>query len=170
MAIWESWVPAEKKGNPIVFFFFSVGQSDLGYPHFIDLIPLSWWSCLFFTNTASIFLFFFCSVCLCSIIFVYTTFNPCYKCLSLLIAGFSSMADSIQRSGSGDITRVLFCGPYWPASTNFTKEYLQSYPFIQASCSFLYLPCILDEQWNSGIHVNLADTSIFSLVWTKIAL
>ncbi|XP_052160913.1 uncharacterized protein LOC127778368 [Oryza glaberrima] len=45
--------------------------------------------------------------------------------------GFSSMADSIQRSGSGDITRVLFCGPYWPASTNFTKEYLQSYPFIQ---------------------------------------
>uniref|UniRef100_A0A0E0E9Y6 D-isomer specific 2-hydroxyacid dehydrogenase NAD-binding domain-containing protein n=1 Tax=Oryza meridionalis TaxID=40149 RepID=A0A0E0E9Y6_9ORYZ len=46
--------------------------------------------------------------------------------------GFSSMADSIQRSGSGDITRVLFCGPYWPASTNFTKEYLQSYPFIQA--------------------------------------
>jgi hypothetical protein len=60
--------------------------------------------------------------------------------------GFSSMADSIQRSGSGDITRVLFCGPYWPASTSFTKEYLQSYPFIQASCSFLYLPCILDEQ------------------------
>ncbi|XP_052161541.1 uncharacterized protein LOC127778933 isoform X2 [Oryza glaberrima] len=40
------------------------------------------------------------------------------------------MADSIQN-GSGDITRVLFCGPYWPAATIYTKDYLESYPFIQ---------------------------------------
>jgi len=26
---------------------------------------------------------------------------------------------------------VLFCGPYFPASTIYTKEYLQSYPFIE---------------------------------------
>ncbi|GAV69540.1 2-Hacid_dh domain-containing protein/2-Hacid_dh_C domain-containing protein [Cephalotus follicularis] len=29
------------------------------------------------------------------------------------------------------ITRVLFCGPDFPASHNFTIEYLQNYPFIQ---------------------------------------
>ncbi|KAL8265657.1 hypothetical protein R6Q59_003001 [Mikania micrantha] len=28
-------------------------------------------------------------------------------------------------------TRVLFCGPHFPASHNYTKEYLQSYPLIQ---------------------------------------
>ncbi|KAL8200009.1 hypothetical protein R6Q57_011348 [Mikania cordata] len=28
-------------------------------------------------------------------------------------------------------TRVLFCGPHFPASHNFTKEYLQNYPLIQ---------------------------------------
>lgn len=162
--------PRRKKRESYRFFFLLSRSIRPWIPsfHWLDstiLVILS------FLHQYCIHLFFFCcSVCLCSIIFVYTTFNPCYKCLSLLIAGFSSMADSIQRSGSGDITRVLFCGPYWPASTSFTKEYLQSYPFIQASCSFLYLPCILDEQWNSGIHVNLADTSIFSLVWTKIAL
>ncbi|CAK9160317.1 unnamed protein product [Ilex paraguariensis] len=29
------------------------------------------------------------------------------------------------------ITRLLFCGPHWPASQNYTREYLQEYPFIQ---------------------------------------
>lgn len=28
-------------------------------------------------------------------------------------------------------TRVLFCGPHFPASHNYTREYLQSYPYIQ---------------------------------------
>ncbi|KAK1439517.1 hypothetical protein QVD17_05337 [Tagetes erecta] len=28
-------------------------------------------------------------------------------------------------------TRVLFCGPHFPASHNYTKEYLQNYPLIQ---------------------------------------
>ncbi|CAI9755943.1 unnamed protein product [Fraxinus pennsylvanica] len=28
-------------------------------------------------------------------------------------------------------TRILFCGPYFPASHNYTREYLQSHPFIQ---------------------------------------
>uniref|UniRef100_A0A0D9WXH8 Phosphoglycerate dehydrogenase n=1 Tax=Leersia perrieri TaxID=77586 RepID=A0A0D9WXH8_9ORYZ len=45
--------------------------------------------------------------------------------------GFSKMADSVESSGSGALIRVLFCGPYWPASTIYTKEYLQNYPFIQ---------------------------------------
>ncbi|KAK0597373.1 hypothetical protein LWI29_024638 [Acer saccharum] len=30
-----------------------------------------------------------------------------------------------------NITRVLFCGPYFPPSHIYTKEYLQNYPFIQ---------------------------------------
>ncbi|KAL6639083.1 hypothetical protein ACP70R_022813 [Stipagrostis hirtigluma subsp. patula] len=50
----------------------------------------------------------------------------------LNIAGFySRMAYSSGSNGQSSVTRVLFCGPYWPASTNFTKEYLQNYPFIQ---------------------------------------
>nr|XP_043606993.1 hydroxypyruvate reductase [Erigeron canadensis] len=39
-----------------------------------------------------------------------------------------------KRNMSDDrkaITRVLFCGPHFPASHNYTKEYLKSYPFIQ---------------------------------------
>lgn len=41
------------------------------------------------------------------------------------------MSDSIGSNGHSTVTRVLFCGPYWPASTNYTKEYLQNYSFIQ---------------------------------------
>ncbi|XP_021278340.1 uncharacterized protein LOC110412179 isoform X2 [Herrania umbratica] len=29
------------------------------------------------------------------------------------------------------ITRVLFCGPHFPASQNYTREYLEKYPYIQ---------------------------------------
>ncbi|XP_027773882.1 uncharacterized protein LOC107022424 [Solanum pennellii] len=29
------------------------------------------------------------------------------------------------------VTRVLFCGPHFPDSQNFTREYLQDYPMIQ---------------------------------------
>ncbi|GMH21777.1 hypothetical protein Nepgr_023619 [Nepenthes gracilis] len=29
------------------------------------------------------------------------------------------------------VTRVLFCGPFSPASHNYTREYLSNYPFIQ---------------------------------------
>ncbi|EEF40581.1 hydroxypyruvate reductase isoform X2 [Ricinus communis] len=32
---------------------------------------------------------------------------------------------------SNYITRVLFCGPHFPASHIYTKQYLQKYPFIQ---------------------------------------
>ncbi|OEL25705.1 hypothetical protein BAE44_0013278, partial [Dichanthelium oligosanthes] len=54
----------------------------------------------------------------------------CSYCSS--IAGhFSKMACSIGSSGDSKVTRVLFCRPYFPASTNYTKEYLQSYQFIE---------------------------------------
>ncbi|CAN1175576.1 D-3-phosphoglycerate dehydrogenase [Linum perenne] len=32
---------------------------------------------------------------------------------------------------NGEVTRVLFCGPNFPASQNYTREYLAKYPFIQ---------------------------------------
>ncbi|KAL6897318.1 hypothetical protein ACP4OV_007014 [Aristida adscensionis] len=46
---------------------------------------------------------------------------------------YSKMACSSEGNGKSSVTRVLFCGPYWPASTNYTKEYLQNYPFIQVN-------------------------------------
>ncbi|CAN0928170.1 Glyoxylate reductase, partial [Linum grandiflorum] len=40
---------------------------------------------------------------------------------------------SMVRAGdkNEDVTRVLFCGPNFPASHNYTREYLAKYPFIQ---------------------------------------
>ncbi|KAK1288822.1 hypothetical protein QJS10_CPB19g00079 [Acorus calamus] len=35
------------------------------------------------------------------------------------------------ENGSNNVTRVLFCGSHWPASQEYTREYLQSHPFIQ---------------------------------------
>ncbi|XP_030513037.1 hydroxypyruvate reductase isoform X2 [Rhodamnia argentea] len=35
------------------------------------------------------------------------------------------------ESGEDGVTRVLFCGPYFPASHNYTRDYLNQYPFIQ---------------------------------------
>ncbi|KAL6639084.1 hypothetical protein ACP70R_022814 [Stipagrostis hirtigluma subsp. patula] len=49
----------------------------------------------------------------------------------LLRGCYSKMAYSVGGDGCGKVTRVLFCGPYFPASTNYTKEYLQDYPFIE---------------------------------------
>ncbi|KDP31626.1 hypothetical protein JCGZ_14851 [Jatropha curcas] len=37
----------------------------------------------------------------------------------------------MERANDQHITKVLFCGPHFPASHIYTKEYLQSYPFIQ---------------------------------------
>lgn len=37
----------------------------------------------------------------------------------------------VVDNGSEKITRVLFCGPHFAASHNYTKEYVQCYPFIQ---------------------------------------
>ncbi|KAJ1288810.1 hypothetical protein BS78_02G116600 [Paspalum vaginatum] len=43
----------------------------------------------------------------------------------------SKLACSIGNNGYSKVTRVLFCGLYFPASTKYTKEYLQKYPFIE---------------------------------------
>ncbi|GMI92244.1 hypothetical protein like AT1G72190 [Hibiscus trionum] len=53
---------------------------------------------------------------------------------SLLHRSFAGMSSMVERNnGDSDkpITRVLFCGPHFPASQNYTREYLEKYPFIQ---------------------------------------
>ncbi|CAI9114791.1 OLC1v1015593C1 [Oldenlandia corymbosa var. corymbosa] len=44
---------------------------------------------------------------------------------------FSRERQSIMENGIQSITRVLFCGPYFPASHDYTKQYVQDHPFIQ---------------------------------------
>ncbi|KAI9200320.1 hypothetical protein LWI28_005927 [Acer negundo] len=39
--------------------------------------------------------------------------------------------EGMATNNDTNITRVLFCGPYFPSSHIYTKEYLQNYPFIQ---------------------------------------
>ncbi|KAI3921199.1 hypothetical protein MKW98_012769 [Papaver atlanticum] len=43
------------------------------------------------------------------------------------------------------VTRVLLCGPYFPASHNYTREYLQKYPFIQVDDVPLDVPNVIDK-------------------------
>ncbi|XP_042504721.1 hydroxypyruvate reductase isoform X2 [Macadamia integrifolia] len=37
----------------------------------------------------------------------------------------------MAENDDNNITRVLFCGPHFPAAQNYTREYLQKYRFIQ---------------------------------------
>ncbi|KAI7734152.1 hypothetical protein M8C21_014121 [Ambrosia artemisiifolia] len=43
---------------------------------------------------------------------------------------WSTQKRNMCKDGEAN-TRVLFCGPHFPASHNYTKEYLQNYPLIQ---------------------------------------
>ncbi|XP_077231709.1 uncharacterized protein LOC143864776 isoform X1 [Tasmannia lanceolata] len=49
----------------------------------------------------------------------------------LLRADFSEKVEKMVENDTNHITWVLFCGPHWPASQNYTREYLHNYPFIQ---------------------------------------
>ncbi|CAH2066882.1 unnamed protein product [Thlaspi arvense] len=37
----------------------------------------------------------------------------------------------VGKDDDTHVTRVLFCGPHFPDSNNFTRDYVQPYPFIQ---------------------------------------
>ncbi|KFK41640.1 hypothetical protein AALP_AA2G154000 [Arabis alpina] len=43
-----------------------------------------------------------------------------------------SKPETMVGKDDKEVTRVLFCGPHFPDSYNFTREYVQPYPFIQA--------------------------------------
>lgn len=46
-------------------------------------------------------------------------------------AGILGKILKMGENGSSRITRVLFCGPNFPAAQNYTREYVKDYPFIQ---------------------------------------
>ncbi|KAE8682438.1 D-isomer specific 2-hydroxyacid dehydrogenase family protein isoform 4 [Hibiscus syriacus] len=56
---------------------------------------------------------------------------PCFSSSLLHSAGMSSVVERNDVDNNKPITRVLFCGPHFPASQNYTREYLEKYPFIQ---------------------------------------
>ncbi|XAR69403.1 Hydroxypyruvate reductase [Bertholletia excelsa] len=45
--------------------------------------------------------------------------------------GFTKKIEEMVGNGDQCITRLLFCGPHFPASHNYTREYVQNYPFIK---------------------------------------
>ncbi|XP_004250408.1 uncharacterized protein [Solanum lycopersicum] len=49
---------------------------------------------------------------------------------SLAQAGANS-SQKMSDNRCNHVTRVLFCGPHFPDSHNYTREYLQGYPFVQ---------------------------------------
>ncbi|KAK6235148.1 hypothetical protein SCA6_010485 [Theobroma cacao] len=63
----------------------------------------------------------------------------------LILRSFST--DMSSKVDDKPITRVLFCGPHFPASQNYTREYLEKYPFIQAICSNSHLMHLFAERF-----------------------
>uniref|UniRef100_A0A2N9INH6 D-isomer specific 2-hydroxyacid dehydrogenase catalytic domain-containing protein n=1 Tax=Fagus sylvatica TaxID=28930 RepID=A0A2N9INH6_FAGSY len=58
----------------------------------------------------------------------------CGNQLNRLHSNRFSSADKLEimaANSDKNLIRVLFCGPYFPASHNYTREYLQKYPFVQ---------------------------------------
>lgn len=54
--------------------------------------------------------------------------------LFILMSCSANILGKVERMVDNDekkITRVLFCGPHFPASHTYTREYLQEYPFVQ---------------------------------------
>ncbi|MQM18886.1 hypothetical protein Taro_051887 [Colocasia esculenta] len=43
----------------------------------------------------------------------------------------SKRAEKMVENSDNHVTRVLFCGPYFPASQNYTREYVAHLPYIQ---------------------------------------
>uniref|UniRef100_A0A1D1XYF7 Glyoxylate reductase n=1 Tax=Anthurium amnicola TaxID=1678845 RepID=A0A1D1XYF7_9ARAE len=46
-------------------------------------------------------------------------------------AGCAKRAEKMVDNHQNSITRVLFCGPHFPASHNYTREYVAHLPYIQ---------------------------------------
>lgn len=54
-----------------------------------------------------------------------------HRFCSLPEAG-ANASPKVHKMSSSHVTRVLFCGPHFPASHNYTRQYLQAYhPFVQ---------------------------------------
>ncbi|KAI9383597.1 hypothetical protein POPTR_013G104200v4 [Populus trichocarpa] len=81
--------------------------------------------------------------------------------LSPLHFSTGTLSEVEQMVGNSDkhITRVLFCGPYFPASHQYTKEYLQKYPFIQVDDVPLAVVPDVISNYNICIVKNMRLTS-----------
>lgn len=52
--------------------------------------------------------------------------------------------ENTMENNSEHVTRVLFCGPHFAASHTYTREYLQSFPFIQVDdVPFTEIPSLI---------------------------
>jgi len=54
------------------------------------------------------------------------------------------MGEITGGNSENKITRVLFFGPDFPASHNYTREYLQKHPFIQVLLFIAFVCSIFD--------------------------
>ncbi|CAL5066110.1 unnamed protein product [Urochloa decumbens] len=83
--------------------------------------------------------------------------------LCLPRGSFSKIACSTGSSGDSKVTKVLFCGPYFPASTNYTKEYLQSYPFIEVDeVCHEQVPDVIQNNHICIVHNRRIDSDIIA--------
>nr|GMD51029.1 D-3-phosphoglycerate dehydrogenase 2, chloroplastic [Ipomoea batatas] len=61
-------------------------------------------------------------------------------------AGILGKILKMGENGSSHITRVLFCGPNFPAAQNYTREYVKDYPFIQVDdIPFDNVPAVIKD-------------------------
>ncbi|XP_019199678.1 PREDICTED: uncharacterized protein LOC109193278 isoform X2 [Ipomoea nil] len=61
-------------------------------------------------------------------------------------AGILGKNLKMGKNGSSHITRVLFCGPNFPAAHNYTREYVKDYSFIQVDdIPFVYIPAVIKD-------------------------
>ncbi|CAL8107771.1 unnamed protein product [Prunus armeniaca] len=56
-----------------------------------------------------------------------STYHRLMSCSANILGKVERMVDNDEKK----ITRVLFCGPHFPASHTYTREYLKEYPFVQ---------------------------------------
>ncbi|KAL6985238.1 hypothetical protein U1Q18_018616 [Sarracenia purpurea var. burkii] len=83
-----------------------------------------------------------------------TTTMACLKKLQTF-KGFSGKVQEMAGDGDQLITRLLFCGPDYPLSHNYTREYLQNYPFIKVDVvPFDNVPTVIGD-YNICIVKNL---------------
>lgn len=54
-------------------------------------------------------------------------------------AGTLKKFQEMTGDSGNSITRILFCGPHFPASHNYTIEYLQHHPFVKVFSFILLL-------------------------------
>ncbi|KAL1214477.1 D-3-phosphoglycerate dehydrogenase 1 [Cardamine amara subsp. amara] len=63
-----------------------------------------------------------------------------------------------------NVTRVLFCGPHFPNSNNFTREYLQPYPFIQVDVVPIpEVPEVINKYHICVVKTMRLDSNVISL-------